>query len=774
MENVRMNGSSSLLRYNPRFFIGGFLVVVFLCGVGWGKIYEIGPSVSGQDEEFERVANSLGPGDELVLGGGTYSQSGRRAVTVEGTAEKPIVIRAADGERVVLTRPAGDMDRHNNIEFVDCAYLTVRGIGFKGGSCGIGFKGGSCGVRFIRGHHVTFEGCEISGTGNNALTMNSGSCDSFVIRGNHIHHTGLSNRGPTEGEGMYIGSHDGKYVTTNTLVEGNYIHHLRGTSGGGNDGIEFKFGSWGNTIRDNVIHDTNIGKQYPGIFVYGGGKGVNVVEGNVIWNAGEGIQVVSDAVIRNNVIFDCSYSGITAAPHGAVPEMRNVRIVDNTILNNPRGVRIRWGGAKDMVFANNSVYCPGKTAIDAGGLESAEVSGNYIDGSMRGVEIDGKGFMAGPAVSETQKKLRSDSAVMIVGNSTELRSALAKAQAGSVILLKSGSYTGGIYVNGLSGAKTKPIIVKGIDPTSPPVFSGGGGQAFHLADCNYLVLANLVVKGFASNGINIDDGGSFETPSRGIQLENVSVLATGPTGNHDALKMSGVDEFVVKGCRFEGWGGSGIDMVGCHEGVVTNCVFVGRDGFSQSNAVQMKGGTRAVLVERCFFKDVGQRAINCGGSTGLAYFRPGVGDYEAKDIEIAGNRFVGGVTPVAWVTSDGGWVHHNTIVLPEKWVGRILQETKDSRFRKCFGGVFEDNVIVYDSRVSVFVNVGSGTASETFTFAHNAWCPVDGGRKPVLPVAEKEGVYGVAVAKDESDFAGGKVVVKDSRVRGKGAEAYRR
>ena len=28
-------------------------------------------------------------------------------------------------------------------------------------------------------------------------------------------------------------------------------------------------GSYGNTIRDNVIHDTNIGKQYPGIFVYG-------------------------------------------------------------------------------------------------------------------------------------------------------------------------------------------------------------------------------------------------------------------------------------------------------------------------------------------------------------------------------------------------------------------------------------------------------------------------------------------------------------------------
>jgi len=140
---------------------------------------------------------------------------------------------------------------------------------------------------------------------------------------------------------MYIGCHDGSCITTNTVVEGNYIHHLRSTSVGGNDGIEIKFGSYGNVVRDNVIHDTNIGRQYPGIFVYGGGPKANVVEGNVIWNAGEGIQVVSDAVVRNNIIFNCSATGITAAPHAAVSQMRNVTIVNNTIVNHPRGVLIR-------------------------------------------------------------------------------------------------------------------------------------------------------------------------------------------------------------------------------------------------------------------------------------------------------------------------------------------------------------------------------------------------------------------------------------------------
>ena len=367
-------------------------LVAFVCGAPecGGATIEIYPATVDSQEEFEDKANSLGPGDELVLHAGTYCQNGRRAVTVKGTVGKPIIIRAAETGKVLLTRPADNIDRHNNIEFVDCSYLIIRGLRFKGGSSG---------VRFIRGHHITFEQCEIFETGNNAITMNSGDCDSFIIRKNHIHHTGLSNSGPTEGEGMYIGCHSGSCRTTNTLIEGNYIHHLRSTSNGGNDGIEIKVGSYGNCVRDNVIHDTNIGRQYPGIFVYGGGPKVNIVEGNVIWKAGEGIQVVSDAIVRNNIIFNCSVNGITAAPHGAVSRMRNVTIVNNTIVNHPRGVRIRWSNASNMVFGNNAVYCPGSTAVDASGIGEANFIANYIAGSLNGVTIDGTRFCNGGLIS---------------------------------------------------------------------------------------------------------------------------------------------------------------------------------------------------------------------------------------------------------------------------------------------------------------------------------------------------------------------------------------
>ena len=355
-----------------------------------GRTVEIHPAVAGQQEEFENVASALEPGDELVLHGGTYWQEGRRAITVKGEPDQPIVIRAAEGESPLLTRPEDQIDKHNNIEVIDCCHLVIRGLRFRGGSSG---------VRFIRGHHVTFEDCEISHTGNNALTMNSGNCEAFVVRRNHIHHTGLSQTRPTEGEGMYIGCHSGSCITTNSRIEGNYIHHLRSTSVGGNDGIEIKFGSYGNIVRDNVIHDTTIGRQYPGIFVYGGGKDLNIVEGNAIWNAGEGIQVVSDAIIRNNIIFDCSATGITAAPHAAVPHVRNVTIVNNTIVAHPVGVRIRWSKADNMVFSNNAVYCSERTAIDASGIAAQTLSANYVSGALTGVQMDNRRFCAGRALS---------------------------------------------------------------------------------------------------------------------------------------------------------------------------------------------------------------------------------------------------------------------------------------------------------------------------------------------------------------------------------------
>jgi len=355
-----------------------------------------------------------------------------------------------------------------------------------------------------------------------------------------------------------------------------------------------------------------------------------------------------------------------------------------------------------------------------------------------------------------------------VRDSLQLRAAVESARPGLVISLAPGTYAPGLRLVGLAGARGRPIVIEGGDPA--PVFSGGA-CALHLVDCRYVTLRNLTVKGCSGNGINVDDGGSAESPAHHIVLENVTVLDTGPTGNHDGIKLSGLDDFAIRRCRVVGWGGSAIDMVGCHRGVVEDCAFEGRAGFSQSSGVQMKGGSKDILVQGCFFRDAGQRSVNVGGSTGLAYFRPQDARFEAEDITVAGNRFTGSMAFVAFVNARNALVHSNTMHKPGKWVLRILQETTHERFPPCGEGVFERNLIVFDRRVRTLANVGPGTAPETFVFRNNAWFGTEG-PAPRLPMKEDGGVYQVDPRLTEPGTERMRATSKDRRLAAVGARAY--
>lgn len=329
-----------------------------------------------------------------------------------------------------------------------------------------------------------------------------------------------------------------------------------------------------------------------------------------------------------------------------------------------------------------------------------------------------------------------------VDSAAALRKAVEAAIPGTRIEIRPGTYPGGHHFSGLKGTREAPIVIAGADPKDPPVFDAksGGTQAFQFSACSHILLEHVKATGFSGNGINIDDG-TENHGSVGMELSHVTIENTGPIGNHDALKLSGLYEFAVRDCTFAGWGGSAIDMVGCHEGVIERCLLRGREGYSQDSGIQTKGGTANVTVLRCRFLHAGQRAMNLGGSTDLPFFRPIDATWEARDIEVAGCWFVGSMAPVAFVGADRGHVHHNTFYLPERWVMRILQENTHERFVRCSQGRFENNLVVFDSQVVAFCNVGPATQSKTFLFKGNAWyCTDDPQREPKdLPSEDKGG-----------------------------------
>ena len=330
--------------------------------------------------------NGLRPGDEIILREGVYTDRRRLQLSHRGTKEKPIIIRAQEGAKVTFQRPD---NRDNTFNLVGAQYVQLRGFEITGGSSGIRIR--SDGRNQPVG--IVLEGLHIHHIDGSGITCNNpGSFyQQMTFRGNHIHHTS------GHGEGFYLGCNNDKNGRTlgyifDSIIEGNYIHDLNGKKISQGDGIEIKDGSYGNTVRDNVIHDTN----YPGILVYGtDGKAPNIIERNVIWNTQDhAIQAGSDAIIRNNVIFDSNRDGIHSKKHqSAIPG--NLQILNNTVVRGRSGIRISpaAGGLQSkVVIANNAIFS--STALYLSNDQQLEVKSNCGSGRVYGRQLEDSNWLA--------------------------------------------------------------------------------------------------------------------------------------------------------------------------------------------------------------------------------------------------------------------------------------------------------------------------------------------------------------------------------------------
>jgi hypothetical protein len=352
-------------------------------------------------------------------------------------------------------------------------------------------------------------------------------------------------------------------------------------------------------------------------------------------------------------------------------------------------------------------------------------------------------FVTGSLILLSSQSAKSQS--VTVNTRDQIVKAVEQAKPGTTILIAPGTYQGGLHFNGLQGEEGQPIILAAANKENPPVFQGHN-SCFHLTDPAFVELHNLILTDASGNGINIDDGASYETPAHHVVLRGLTIRDVGPEGNRDGIKLSGLDNFRVENCTVERWGdgGSAIDMVGCHDGTIAGCTFRYR-GDVAANGVQTKGGSRNIVIQRCRFENAGSRSVNIGGSTGLAYFRPKVDGYEAKDITVEDCTFIGSSAPICFVGVDGAIVRYNTIYRPERYVLRILQESQGSQFVPCRNGVFRNNLIAFRSdETRGTVDIGPHTAPVSFKFSKNHWYCIDRPDRSSrlrLPVVETSGSY---------------------------------
>lgn len=341
--------------------------------------YDRRQSPEENGERLRRAATALGPGDTLRVGPGTWSVARRFDLDLRGTARRPIrIVGEGEGDdRPIITRPD---DRQNvlNLGSDDAAppteYLQLANLIFTGGSSLI---------RIYRCRNLWIDRCELHRAGAEGITANTRDTDHLYITRNHIHHMESEK---ASCEGMYLGANEGKVAMSYSTIALNHVHDNGGTQG---DGIEVKQGSHHNWIVENRIHDT----RYPCLIVYGtGGRGVNVIERNVLYRSADNtLQVQGEAIVRNNLIVGgrCAFSS-----HDHQGQTRDLTFVHNTILTAGRATNLSsWNDRPGMVLANNAIYSEGGESIRfPNGSAGVVVAGNVVRGRVAGV---GEGFREG-------------------------------------------------------------------------------------------------------------------------------------------------------------------------------------------------------------------------------------------------------------------------------------------------------------------------------------------------------------------------------------------
>ncbi len=335
----------------------GFALVA-LPSLAAAQTYEIQPT----DDLFARLKN-LTAGDSVIVHAGTYTTPGFLQVTWAGTPQAPIFVAAAAGERPVIVGTP-----NQNVIDLGGSYFSFKGFELRGGSHG---------VRLAASDHGLLEDLVLHDLGDVGISCNRPGQDCFqmTIRHNEIYATGIAGTG----EGMYLGGNDATNIFRDSIVERNYIHDLGGDQG---DGIEIKTGASGVIVRDNVI----VRAKYPAITMYGfAGAGMaNTVERNFVWGTVDnGIQIVGQVIVRNNVILGAGANGIQSkASQGQPPH--DLQIVHNTIISSGAACLKAndWATAQNQLVANNALYCSGGIAMDLnGGAPNATVTSNAGLGS---------------------------------------------------------------------------------------------------------------------------------------------------------------------------------------------------------------------------------------------------------------------------------------------------------------------------------------------------------------------------------------------------------
>ena len=325
---------------------------------------------------------------------------------------------------------------------------------------------------------------------------------------------------------------------------------------------------------------------------------------------------------------------------------------------------------------------------------------------------------------------------------------------GSAVVVHAGTYSGG-FTLALQGTALAPIWIGGAPGESRPVIDATGSSiGVRSTEPRYLVIHDLEIRHATTVGLALDDDANYSNPlaAHHVVIRNLYIHDIGSVGNHDCLKLSGLNDFVVQGVELASCPGQAIDMVGCHRGVIADSDVQAPFG----GGIQAKGGSEDIDIVRNRIAGASDRHIGIGGTTGTTFFRPPLStvepNFEASRIRAMANVIIDGDATVVFSGAVDSVFSNNTVIQPDVRIIRILQETTSGggfTFLATADGQIDNNIFHFTnaeiSSQSRMINIGAGVDAASFGFANNLWYASDapGSSTPSFPSPEVDGIYGV-------------------------------
>ena len=339
-------------------------------------------TIVGPDSYREAIARAK-PGSVIQLEPGTYND-GLRIEGLNGTADKPIVIEAADPSQPPRF-PANP--GRNTVSIVNASYVALRNLVLDGRDVPVDAVKAEGHSQFA--HHITIEGLRIIGHGSDQSIVGiSTKCPAWgwIIRRNVI---------VRPGTGMYLGDSDGSAPFFAGLIEYNLVVDPRGY------GIQIKhqvarsvdhgepIGPQTTIIRHNVLSKLDNASEgrmaRPNLLVGHfprSGAGMNdryAIYGNFLYaNHTEALfQGEGNVALYVNLFVNAFGDAVHIQPHNDVPKA--VDIAFNTILAGGAGISVLAGFGSStyhQTVVGNAVFAA--TPLD-GGIQRGNLAAAFAD-----------------------------------------------------------------------------------------------------------------------------------------------------------------------------------------------------------------------------------------------------------------------------------------------------------------------------------------------------------------------------------------------------------